>query len=340
MVVYRKILGAVNYREEIINRKMVKTINYMNKLAFFVIIFFSLHSYASDSQPSRSEFFSNYGYDPEELIQNSSNPFKNCIDAENSFHPSKEIEVRSSFWNVFFKLKEGCEFDLLYSWGSLKKARNIVNDLKLNQDWNRNFLRPIYTSPFPSSTFMYGDIPLRFKLKKETKFRGLCSTCKCPKYDKRFSNTAWYVSKTISPSVVAFEVLLCSPDVIESVSYGTKEHFEETLKDIAWVTSSYKKPHDIFSYLKYSDGTPAININFEGKTFYTEINQPHLQASKVPGYSLDGHPVDFEHFFKSVHSFFNSVQQNISDSASIINSDSQTENFWIMSKPSWFSLNH
>jgi hypothetical protein len=122
-------------------------------------------------------------------------------------------------------IPEECAPDVLYSWGSKAKVDTIEKTLVDSRKWigavNPNGeigKGTVYATPSAVSTFMYGQIPVRIKLKPKTQFRiaGVAD----------IYGAVGYRNDTYQ------DFLISDASVIESWSYGTPEHYDEIIRDI------------------------------------------------------------------------------------------------------------
>lgn len=118
-----------------------------------------------------------------------------------------------------------CLPDTLYSWGPDVKLKNLEQWMG-NGKWVSEF-RPLFTIPSPFSTFGYGPISIRIKLKRNLKWK--VNDFGCSGTKEEYKNTIYVRNKDY------FDVVICSPEVIESWSVGYKEHYDEIIKDKNWI---------------------------------------------------------------------------------------------------------
>ena len=200
--------------------------------------------------------------------------FKNGTPSENVGFPMKKCEV-PSHRNHLTKsdgnyLNSECTPDTLYSWGNYLKLEWFLSNLPDKENWSGKLLKPLFTVSSAAATFAYGNMPIRIKLKPHTRFRLLVNP---PENICENDNPAWGISKTetlntvfsrlvLRPDGLSFlEHIICGKDVIESWSYGTKEHYDEVIRDYTWMTT--KNYNYWEAYVKYSgvDGFMGINVD-------------------------------------------------------------------------------
>lgn len=111
--------------------------------------------------------------------------------------------------------------DTLYSWTKIEWAQNRFNSL-LDDKWE-GMWRPLFLTRAPLSSYPYGDVSLRIKLKTGVKFKREKSHCEVPLTEAE--STIYMFSGMMN------EFVICSPKVIESMSISTKEHYDEMIRD-------------------------------------------------------------------------------------------------------------
>lgn len=127
-------------------------------------------------------------------------------------------------------LAPSCTPDTLYSWGSFAKVQAIWAKLKDVKSWAFTW-RTLYTSQAPIATFGYGDIPIRLKLKPGVRFVYFKKTYSvptkiCDEDTERNLNAVYFRGRDIYADIV-----VCSPQVLHSISYETKLHYNEMIRD-------------------------------------------------------------------------------------------------------------
>lgn len=125
------------------------------------------------------------------------------------------------------KLTPSCKPDTLYSWGPLEKLNSLKNAMPNGETWSGppNPARHIlYTSLTPASTYAYGLIQVRFKIRPEVEF-----------------DTSFFGGKNkkeVQVHTLTYqEFNIFDSSVIESFSYGTPEQYDETVRDILKLAS-------------------------------------------------------------------------------------------------------
>lgn len=123
-------------------------------------------------------------------------------------------------------LLKKCEPDTLYSWGSVDKLSRL-KEMARASSW-RGKWPVLYTARSAVSTFGYGPIPVRIKLKPGLVFLRIDANHRQAICDGPIAQ----IERTVFYSSEGFEDwLICSAEVIQSWSYGTKPHYDEIVRD-------------------------------------------------------------------------------------------------------------
>ena len=249
-----------------------------------------------------------------------------------------------------------CKPEILYSWGSLEKAENILKNLRDSNNWNHSLKKlvdrnAIYTALTPASTIFYGEIPLRIKLKKDITYRYIAGfeSWSNPCLTKVRNKTVYVYSKPIRGVGMTYEVILCSADVIHSISLFSKRHYDETLKDL-YILSKLDKGYSYIQGISQGkiekmldinfDGSPILNVykikskKFLGVTMASSIKIVGIEASKEQ--LLDGASTLEEDINRHMEFFYAKVQSNMEEI--IINPDinENPESHFLITEPLMF----
>lgn len=149
-----------------------------------------------------------------------------------------------------------CLPDTLYSWGNWEKIRAIKKYFQSGKQDVRD-MRTIYSSRTPLSSFAYGNISIRMKLKKGVKFKFIRPNTRSggyidvvqnravPQYDfwkghagdhgyrtcsflsKEEINNTILINWAVQDDNALLDFPICSREVVESWSYGQPEHYED-----------------------------------------------------------------------------------------------------------------
>jgi hypothetical protein len=176
-----------------------------------------------------------------------------------------------------------CVPDTLYSWGGAAKVEWYRDHLS-DKPWPEQLERSLYTTSSAAATFGYGPIPMRFKIKKGTRFKFFAnaSPYQCDDYVKKnlvnkdeLKNTV-IVRYELRDSGLAFlDYIICSANVIDSWSYGTPENYDEILADVNWMSSKDFKLWE--GYSKQSGHDDFIGNDIDGDGMGTDFSQKTLQ---------------------------------------------------------------
>jgi hypothetical protein len=156
-----------------------------------------------------------------------------------------QTEAYGDFKLVGQEIPADCRPDVLYSWGPDVKLRVMQNALKDGESWKG---RPnpgagidsgtLFTTIDPVSTFCYGPIQIRVKIKSGTPFH----------YNSfgGYSGAVGYRTGSYQDFTVA------DSSIIESWSYGTPEQYDEIVRDIQRISSGQRA-------IRYEKGAPYGN---------------------------------------------------------------------------------
>lgn len=130
----------------------------------------------------------------------------------------------TNYQNNFYS---DCNPDVLYSWGPEIKLKKIVLELKDEYIWGSklNGTRGVWATISPVSSYAYGPIPIRLKLKKSAKFSE--------------TGSSWTITNFAARGVLV-DYFIPASSTLESISYGTPEHYDEIVKDIKRISSGKK----------------------------------------------------------------------------------------------------
>lgn len=136
-------------------------------------------------------------------------------------------------WGKFRKnekdqLPADCTPDVLYSWGPRVKVDTIAGAAPDGELWSgpMNPTRSsLFSTPGAIATFMYGEIPIRLKLRPETTI-----VVNSNRYANPISNDQWGAGGT-------GDFCVNRAEVVESWSFATPEHYDEIVRDALRVAS-------------------------------------------------------------------------------------------------------
>lgn len=220
-------------------------------------------------------------------------------------------------------ISKECRPEVVYSWGSIKKAEAIINGLKNSESWQVPISkfspghRTLFAALTPVSTFFYGNVPLRIKLRKDVQFIAysnsvLVGNVCLKKNPNGLKNEVYIVKKNLAFGGAVFEIQICGYNVVDSISLNTQEHYDETLRDLLWITQK-NGGYAYFQHGENSNAKRMIDINFKGKPFLYEFRKSEFLSSVIGPHKVarkqifDGCEVteralisNLEHFQKSV----------------------------------------
>ncbi|MDD4004424.1 MAG: hypothetical protein PHW69_04380 [Elusimicrobiaceae bacterium] len=180
------------------------------------------------------------------------------------------------------KLDPNCRPDTLYSWGpDLKlisflscasnpgEACDLAKRSKVaSQIWKASFPRAIFATVSPITTFGYGDIMFRIKLKPDTRFAflidppdssHLCNTLSPDQTADTVIVRNWHIG-----TLYGLDYIICGTGPIHSWSVGTRQGYEELSRAYNW-TRSHR--HWIPYVAEKSDRSILFNRNLDSNSF-------------------------------------------------------------------------
>ena len=236
--------------------------------------------------------------------------WKQCQVPQLSNHPGK---------NKDGYLVSECSPDTLYSWGDYKTLEDYTKAMG-DGKWVGKLHETLYTALSPVSTFGYGMIPVRLKIKPGVKYiLTLDSKFKeanqCKAYFKFGILTEASASNTIVVRIMdaydfsLMEYNICSSDVIESWSYGTRQNYDEITLDAEKLlagdfdTFPYSKRNGIGDFIDSPVDKESFNTHYERSTFDERTSNLWWIAKQGLGhiYYSPGTPHDASKHFATAH---------------------------------------
>jgi len=247
---------------------------------------------------NRGQDSPNYQYFHELLEQGANAPLKSFLtlwypdrgdgsDLDSSFFGCEESTVRGFAVSVrpngsLALPPEVCRPDLLYSWGSAAKAKDVMTRLADGVDWP-TLINPnskvtlesdqpsspryglVYTSMSPASTFGYGEVLLRFKIKPGVRYEFFSQLLSDPALAVA---VGWHHEFNFRHSAI-----------VESVSMGTPEIYDEVVRDILRFESG--KRVFVYSNWDLNDRTKPVPYEASGiDRLYRQNVDHHLQTEE------------------------------------------------------------
>jgi hypothetical protein len=207
--------------------------------------------------------------------------WKQCQDSERKNHLTK---------NQNGYLVPECAPDTIYSWGNVEKINTLALLLRNNADWPKQFSQALFASHSAAATFGYGQMPLRIKVKPNVKYAFMESarTIDCKEMiaygittESEMQNTifARYESRQygLFQTVSWFEYFICSPQVIESWSFATQEHYDEILRDAKWMTN--QKQDEWIGYAKFGQSNVFFDHSLDKGSLGTDFSKDSFMRS-------------------------------------------------------------
>lgn len=176
-------------------------------------------------------------------------PLQNCENAEFRQHT---VATDGDY------LRSDCTPEVVYSWGTLEKAKVFGNFLaKLDSTSNRDFPeRLLFASRTPTSTFGYGNTLLRIKLRPGTRIQFMPIGTTLVTKEQLCANDsvkALYYERGNEQRLSMVDYVFCGTNAIESISYGLPGALREIVNEIAWMKST--------SYLNYDLWAKTYNVD-------------------------------------------------------------------------------
>lgn len=155
-------------------------------------------------------------------------------------------QALNGFGNTGSTINEACKLDTLYSWGSQVKLDILIGQMG-HGAWGK--IKTIFSSRGPLSTFGYGPISIRLKLKKGVRFKAV-GFQRCDFADHEEARNTVYVRT----SVIYSDWSICNPDVLHSWSHSTPEHYDEMMKEYLLHQSLVNSNRPLLGYVERYGG--------------------------------------------------------------------------------------
>lgn len=181
------------------------------------------------------------------------------------------LKCQASAWGVITSeniVKSECQPDTFYSYGPAEKVETLQRNMRDGEDWDGkmpNEPRDLFSTLSPASTFYYGPIPVRLKVKVGTRFEVI-----------RYGGAVGSV--TYRNSDLYQDFTFRDAAVIDSWSFGTPEHYDEIVRDILKLTSGERA----IRYISNSPFSIGISRMFENATnSYVSPTENGLRSNLV-----------------------------------------------------------
>lgn len=202
--------------------------------------------------------------------------------------PWKSCEMREMRYHILRSengfISPECAPDTLFSWGSFPKLNWFIQNLSRSKAWIGKFPRPLFSTLSPSSTFGYGIVPIRIKIKPSVKFKFFVNpgSISCDSFSgntEEWGNTVFVRYAELSQSGSIVDYIICSSSVIESWSYYTAKHYDEILRDFNWnmgpdfkLYNTYYKENSRGVFLESTLDQTVYGTDFSRKSFNERMN--------------------------------------------------------------------
>jgi hypothetical protein len=170
---------------------------------------------------------------------------------------------RTGGWQTMNKgstLTPECQPDTLYSWGPMIKIKELKNFMGNGAKAWTSLSRNIFFARSAISTFGYGEVPIRVKLKAGVKFKSSDFACQGAA-DREIETTVFYRDDGYYSDWV-----ICSPKVIASWSYERPKHYDEMIKDFRRHSDRSHKAADVDYYSFDQNSVNTIFSDYGGPT--------------------------------------------------------------------------
>lgn len=228
---------------------------------------------------------------------------KHCEDSRNENH-----HVRTEYG----LLVEGCLPDTLYSWGNFQKLDFYRKNFTSNTDWLKPLARDLYLSSSSISTFGYGPIPIRLKLKEGIKYKlqkGSSNALHCKDLSDLEKLDTLIINQWSGIRRTGLDYIICSMNLVSSWSFAMAEHYDEMVRELQWIET-----HDDTAYEVYTKslgkkelwGVDLDGFDFKKQTFLNYLGTIRRLAELGAGevYSNENSSLD-DHFKTNNPIYFN-----------------------------------
>lgn len=181
------------------------------------------------------------------------------------------------------KLLESCKLDTVYSWGTEAKLNILISQMGNVNPWKT--IQTLYTTRGPFSTFGYGSIAIRIKLKKDVIFKRTDSHTRCDHANSTQAATTVYVRAGDQYR----DWTICNTGVIHSWSFFNREHYDEIVKDYLHHQELLKSGVSISGYIEQYDSAQ--------------------QAQSIFGAILDRHPFTEDILIQNLRLFIKKIAE-------------------------------
>lgn len=228
---------------------------------------------------------------------------KHCEDSRNDNH-----HVRTEYG----LLVEGCLPDTLYSWGNFQKLDYYRKNFKSNMDWPKFLARDLYLSSSPISTFGYGPIPIRLKLKEGIKYKlqkGSSNALQCKDLSEVEKLDTLIINQWSGIRRTGLDYIICSMNLVSSWSFAMPEHYDEMVRELQWIEDHNDTEYELYTKslgVKELWGVDLDGFDFSKETFLNYLGMIR-QLAEVGGGEIhnNGNSSQIDHFKTNYPIYFN-----------------------------------
>lgn len=162
--------------------------------------------------------------------------------------------------NMNGSLSDQCKTDTLYSWGDIAKIQALEGQIGGHlTSWRP--IRTLYATRGPISTFGYGDLSIRIRLRDNVQFRQHNAFLRCDLEGDKHKGIVY-----LRADGYFSDWTFCDPDVIHSWSYGTPEHYDEIVQELIGHDVALKQNSSVIGWVEVYSGLhhQKSSIFFDG----------------------------------------------------------------------------
>jgi hypothetical protein len=212
--------------------------------------------------------------------------YKACVNPKNDGHLNTDARVSAGHYEIVPQ----CRFDTLYLWSPKNKLDWFTRNMGPGvTSWPHGFFddahrpRPLFSTTSPSSSFGYGDYPMRLKIKPGVVYRSIedellkldasadCSSW-IPESEWDHTILVRYFTNSIGGS--GLDYILCGAGPIESWSYSTQNHYDEVVRDLLW--QSTHAPTEYANYYKIQGKPQLFDLTLDQHEFSRDVMKDRL----------------------------------------------------------------
>lgn len=221
---------------------------------------------------------------------------------------------RSNPISRYIDLLPECSPDTVYSWIPAKEADLLFIVLSDPVNWKKSFKElgirnGTYAALTPVSTFLYGSVSVRIKLRRfPARYFPILNADRCKNALLNPPRKIKIVGKMLGNAGRSYEIQLCRPDVIESISMAMPEHLTEMENDLR---TQIENPAKSYAYLQGDSGDRMLDINNEGRPFLYSYSMIDQHREPQASQTLDSRIADYAGLVSRVEAMKLSVKKGM-----------------------------